>query len=36
MTTLQAVLFGIALALTPSLLLLAALLWRDENHRREK
>jgi hypothetical protein len=35
MTTIQAVLLGIELALTPSALLLAALLWRDENHRRE-
>jgi hypothetical protein len=29
MSTLEAVLFGIMLALTPSLVLLALLLWRD-------
>jgi hypothetical protein len=30
MTTIQAVLLGIMLALTPSLVVLAFLLWRDE------
>jgi hypothetical protein len=29
MTTIQAVLFGVMLALTPSLLVLAFLLWRE-------
>jgi hypothetical protein len=29
MTTIQAVLFGVMLALTPSLVLLAFLLWRE-------
>jgi hypothetical protein len=30
MTTIQAVIFGIMIALTPSLVLLAFLLWREE------
>jgi hypothetical protein len=30
MTTIQAIFFGVMLALTPSLVLLAFLLWREE------